>query len=88
MATQIESTIYNSTGEHPMSVTVRVTTDAYAAAITEVRHDDWSHHGWREEIHELTPIKSVQVLYDSLGNVWETHELTELDKLTSGQPII
>lgn len=84
MATQIESTIYNSTGERPMSVTVAVTTDAYAAAITEIRHDDWAHHGWREEIHALSDHKSVQVLYDSLGNVWETHELTCMEPVPPG----
>lgn len=84
MAVQIESTTYGVIGGSPERVTVAVTTDAYAAAITEVRHDDWQRQGWREEIHELSRWKSVQVLYDSLGNVWETHELTCMEPIPPG----
>lgn len=87
MATQIESTTYDHNGK-PEAVTVKVTTDGFASAYAEVCHDDWHRQGWKEEIFELSAIKSVQCLYDSRGVIWYTHEFTELDKLTSGQPII
>lgn len=88
MATQIETTIFDHTGVTPESVTVKVTTDRFAAAYAEVLHDDWQRHGWREELHTVAGNKSVQCLYDSRGIIWQLTEYTELDKLTSGQPII
>lgn len=87
MATQIESTTYDHNGK-PEAVTVKVGTDTFAAALVDVWSRDWQGHGWREELHTLTGNKSVQCLYDSRGIIWYTLELTELDKLTSGQPII
>jgi hypothetical protein len=87
VATQIKTTIYDHNGK-PESVKIQVGTDSFASAYVEVCHDDWQRHGWREEIYTLAGNKSVQCLYDSRGIIWYTHELTLMDTLPSGQPII
>ena len=83
MGTQIEKPSFDTTGT-PVTVTVQVASDAYAAALADIVSRDWAHQGWREEIFELSADKSVQVTYDSLGNVWETYEYRRLDPVPEG----
>jgi hypothetical protein len=83
MATQIERTDYDFQGT-PGSMVVSIGTDGYAAAYAEVLHDDWMRYGWREELFQVAPDKSVQCMYDSLGRIWMTVEYKVLESTPAG----
>lgn len=84
MAVQIETVTYDHEGATPTRVIVERTTDAYAAALTEVMHDSWAQQGWREELHALSEHRSIQCLYDSRGIIWETREFTMIEPNPEG----
>lgn len=83
MGTQIETTIYDHTGT-PEQITVKVTSDGFAAAFAEVCHDDWQRSGWREELFTTGRDSSIQCLYDSRGIIWQTNEYRRLDPVPEG----